>query len=89
MASSHPAAAAVSITRPSTHQPTLVYDQKSPAGPAVAAFATSRDSARSSCSIWSAKPNSVPEASGNPERLASRSRSVARPAQPLALSSGT
>ena len=45
MASSHPAAAAVSITRPSTHQPTLVYDQKSPAGPAVAASATSRDSA--------------------------------------------
>ena len=89
MASSQAAPAAVSITRPSTHQPTFVYDQKSPAGPPAAASATSRESAPSSWSFRRSKPNSSPARSASPERFASRSRSVARPAQPLARNSGT
>ena len=89
MASSHAASVAVSITRPSTHQPTFVYDQKPSAGAPAAASAASRESAPSSSSVRPAKPNSSPARSGSPERFARRSRSVARSAQPLPRSSGT
>ena len=48
-----------------------------------------RESAPSSWPLRPSKPNSSPARSGSPERFASRSRRVARAAQPLARSSGT
>lgn len=89
IASSRAAPTAVSITRPSTHQPTFVYDQNLAPGTPATASATSRESAPPSSSFRPAKPNSSPARSGSPERFARRSRSVARRAQPLARSSGT
>ena len=77
MATSQVSPVTVSMTRPSTHQPTFVYDQTAPAGRTKSISATSRASAPSSESRCSAKPNSSAARSGSPERFASRSRTVA------------
>ena len=89
MATSQVSPVTVSMTRPSTHQPTFVYDQTALAGRSASISATSRASARSSVSRCAPKPNSSAEVSGRPERLASRSSTVARSAHPAPRSSGT
>jgi hypothetical protein len=81
IASAQAVPVAVSITRPSKHQPAFVYDQKLDVGTVAAISAASRESAPSSSSLRPAKPNSSPARSGSPERFARRSRRVALSAQ--------
>ena len=91
MASSQVEPVAVSIARPSRHQPTFEYDQKCVRGTflSISISVASREIAASSASGWPAKPNSSRSRNGSPERLARRSRRVERSAQPPPRTSGT